>query len=64
MLVISRKQGDSVKIGDDVLVKINYIDWDRGQVSLAIEAPRSVKILRTELIGARKEGNQNGQEKD
>lgn len=47
MLVISRKEGESVLIGDDIEIKI--IKQFDGTVKLGIEAPRSKVILRKEL---------------
>lgn len=46
-LVLSRKAGESIRIGNDVIVKVNRISG--GRVSLAIEAPEHVKIVREEL---------------
>lgn len=39
---------ESIRIGDDVVVTLVRIEG--GQVRLMITAPRSVPILRTELI--------------
>lgn len=47
MLVLTRKAGESVSIGDDVEVRIVSI---RGQkVRLAIEAPLTMSVRRKEL---------------
>lgn len=47
MLVLSRKPGETVLIGQDVRVTVAEV---RGQrVRLAIEAPRHVPIFRQEL---------------
>lgn len=48
MLVLSRKLGESVKIGDDVVVTVVYVD--RVRIKLGIEAPRDVSVVRSELI--------------
>lgn len=48
MLVLSRKVGDSLWIGDDIQIFINKIEGR--QVSLAISAPKKVKIIRDELV--------------
>ena len=48
MLVISRKIGEKIKIGDDIEVFI--ISIDKNQVKLGIEAPKEITILRSELI--------------
>lgn len=47
MLVLSRKNGQSIHIGDNVVVKISEISG--GRVKLAIDAPREVAIRRSEL---------------
>ena len=49
MLIITRKPGESLRIGDDVTVTVTKIG--RGQVGLAIDAPREIRILREELVG-------------
>lgn len=48
MLVLTRKKGEKVYIGDDVCVCI--VDIDRNKVRLGIEAPRDVPVLRSELV--------------
>lgn len=48
MLVIARKVGQTVLIGDEIEVTISAIRGD--QVRLAIKAPRSVTILREEVL--------------
>ncbi len=47
MLVLSRKTGEKIYIGDDVFVEVRRVAGNR--VTLAINAPRSVRILRGEL---------------
>lgn len=47
MLVITRKKGESILLGDDIEITITNID--NGTVKLAIKAPREVTILRKEL---------------
>ena len=47
MLILSRRPGESVKIGDEVTVKVLGI---RGvQVRLGFEAPRDVAVHREEI---------------
>ena len=48
MLVLSRKIGERIWIGEEVVVTVVHIDHTR--VRLGIEAPRSVPIWRSELI--------------
>ncbi len=47
MLVLSRKEGEQLMIGDDIVLTINRINGNR--VAIGIEAPRDVRILRGEL---------------
>lgn len=47
MLVLTRKAGETIRIGDNVVVTVERVDGNR--VSLGIEAPRDVKILRGEI---------------
>jgi carbon storage regulator len=48
MLVVSRRIGQSILIGQDIKVFIVKIDGD--QVRVGIEAPRTIRVLRRELI--------------
>lgn len=50
MLILTRKIGDSVVIGDSITVKI--IGIEGGQVKLGFDAPSSVSIYRQELLEA------------
>lgn len=47
MLILQRKEGESVHIGEDV--EITVLAVEAGRVRLAIQAPRDVTILRSEL---------------
>ena len=47
MLVLSRKAGESIRIGGSIEVKVLKID--RNTVKLGIEAPREFKVYRKEL---------------
>jgi len=48
MLVIARRIGEELKIGDNIVIKV--INIDKNQVKIGIDAPRNVSILRMELI--------------
>ena len=48
MLVLSRKKGESIQIADGIIVTI--ADVRGGRVRLSIDAPRSVRICRSELL--------------
>ena len=47
MLVLSRKVGEAIHIGEDITVVVSRIDGNR--VRLALSAPRDVHIVRSEL---------------
>ncbi|MCI6466631.1 MAG: carbon storage regulator CsrA [Faecalicatena sp.] len=47
MLVLSRKKGESIKIGDDIEIFVSDIKGDK--VRLGISAPSDKKITRTEF---------------
>lgn len=47
MLVLSRKTGEKIQIGDNVLLSVIEIRGNR--VRLGIEAPLDVRVLRSEL---------------
>lgn len=47
MLVLSRKAGERILIGDDVV--INIVRIGPNTVKIGIDAPKSVSIVREEL---------------
>lgn len=53
MLVLSRKIGEKVVIGDDI--EITVIDIDRNKIKLGITAPTQVPIFREELLTSGKD---------
>jgi carbon storage regulator len=54
MLVISRRNGQSIQIGDNTTVTILEIGFS--QIKIGIDAPREVKILRMELVKEDEDG--------
>ena len=48
MLVLSRKLGEKIYIGDTICITV--VDIDRGKIRLGSEAPRDVAIYRQELL--------------
>lgn len=50
MLILQRKSGESLVIGEDI--SITVVSVDGGRVRLAISAPQDVPILRSELLDA------------
>lgn len=55
MLVLSRRPNETIKIGDDIELKIIEVKGD--VVRIGIEAPKSVDILRGELVQSISETN-------
>ena len=49
-MILQRKAGESLVIGDDITVRVISVDGTR--VRLAIDAPGNIPILRSELITA------------
>ncbi|MEC0302019.1 carbon storage regulator CsrA [Terribacillus saccharophilus] len=47
MLVLTRKVGESVKIGDEIELKVLSIDGE--QIKLGIDAPKQIAIHRKEV---------------
>lgn len=48
MLVLTRRPGESIVIGDDVTVTVLEVRGD--QIRIGIDAPRSVKVHREEVV--------------
>jgi len=51
MLVLTRKSAQTIRIGDDVVVKV--IKTSTGTVKLGIDAPGEVRVIRGELLETR-----------
>lgn len=50
MLVLTRREDESIMIGDDIIVKV--LDLKENQVKIGIVAPRSVAVHRQEVYEA------------
>lgn len=48
MLVLTRKLGEGIVIGDDVTITV--VEMKGGNVRIGIDAPRSKKIYRQEIF--------------
>ncbi len=55
MLVLTRRPGEVLLIGGEIRLTVLAVDGDR--VKLGIEAPRSISIVRAELVEAVSEAN-------
>jgi len=47
MLILTRKSGQSILIGDDI--KIRIIEVKGNQVRIGVEAPRNISVHREEI---------------
>lgn len=48
MLVLSRKENESIRIGPDITITVVSLDSNR--VRIGIEAPRDIPVFRSELL--------------
>lgn len=55
MLVLTRKVGERILIGDDIVITV--LDSRGDGVRIGIDAPRGVKIQREEVVRAVTEAN-------
>ena len=55
MLVLSRRPSEAIEIGDGIVVRVLRIEGN--QVKIGIDAPTTVKIVRTELKRRTNNGN-------
>jgi len=56
MLVLTRKLGESIRIGDTIVVRI--VDLDGRHVKLGIEAPKNITVNREEIYERIQKENQ------
>jgi carbon storage regulator len=49
MLILTRRAGQTILIGADVVVTVEEIDRRQGRVRLGVRAPRSVPVDRAEV---------------
>lgn len=56
MLVLTRKQGESIVIGQDIVITV--IEVRGTQVRIGIDAPRNVQVHREEVFEAVRNENQ------
>lgn len=48
MLVLTRKAGEELLIGDDIVITVLEVSGDA--IKIGIDAPKDVKILRREIV--------------
>ena len=49
MFVLARKPNQSIRIGNDIIVKILGYDY-YGNIKIGIDAPKEINIVRSELL--------------
>ena len=56
MLILQRRKGEALCIGDDVKITVSDVgnDW----VKIAVDAPKEISILRSELVEAANENKE------
>lgn len=55
MLVLTRKVDEAILIGDDIKISVLSVDGER--VSIGVDAPRSLRIFRNELLDETRDRN-------
>lgn len=63
MLILTRKVGEVIMIGDDIMVKV--LGVRSGQVKIGVEAPRALPVHRQEIFERiqSENGTANGEDK-
>ena len=56
MLILSRKVDQGIRIGDEIEISVTKIEGD--SVKIGISAPRSISILRREILEEMQSSNQ------
>lgn len=56
MLVLTRKNGEAIQVGNELVIHVVSVRGDK--VQLGFEAPKRVKILRVELTHDQEAGRE------
>ncbi|GAB4380498.1 MAG: hypothetical protein Kow0042_30620 [Calditrichia bacterium] len=57
MLVLTRKLGEKIIIGDDIIIKV--LNIENNKVQIGVKAPVSIMIYRQELIERIRQQNES-----
>ncbi len=52
MLVLTRKLDETIRIGEDIVIRVTLIK--NGKVKIGIEAPAGMRVMRGELLATEK----------
>ncbi len=55
MLILTRKIGESIIIGDDIVVKV--IETGKNNIRIGIDAPKEISVLRQEVYESIQQAN-------
>jgi carbon storage regulator len=56
MLLLTRKPGEFIQIGDNI--RIHFFSINGRQMKIGIEAPRDVNVMRSELLESRRDDDE------
>lgn len=62
MLILTRKKNESIKINENI--EITLLEIDASSVKIGINAPKSVRVLRSELTTKIKSSNEQATKAD
>ncbi len=62
MLILTRRVGETVMIGDDVVVTVLRVKGN--QVRIGIDAPKSIPVQREEIYARVQKGDAGGETPD
>ncbi len=48
MLILTRKIGESIVIGDDIVIKV--VETGKNSIRIGIDAPKEIPVLRQEVF--------------
>ena len=59
MLVLSRKEGEKIVVGNDIVITV--VEIGRGRVKIGIQAPRTMGVDRSEVRANRDDERRRGE---
>lgn len=59
MLVLTRKEGEQIVVGNDVVITV--VEIGRGRVKIGIQAPRTTVVDRSEVRADRDDERRRGE---